>query len=143
MTYEFASPGWMAFMHGMISARMADLGEAARTVNFSICEVFTDPPASLSPSGAPLAWHCVIRNGVIEFGNTERQDVEVRIVADYQSILPLARHDYSSGDPERAAEVAAQGQALRESGKLVMHGSRAQRDPRIGNLHDPIARVTA
>lgn len=143
MTYEFASPGWMAFMHGLIAGRMFDLGDAAREVSFSICEVFTDPPAALSPSGAPLAWHCIVRAGVVEFGASDREDVEVRVVADYASILPLARFDHSRADPAQAAEIAARSQALRESGKLVVHGRRAERDPRIGNLHDPIARVTA
>jgi hypothetical protein len=143
MVYEFGSPGWMAFMHGMVAGRIADLGEPARDVNFSICEVFTDPPPTLSPTGAPLAWHCIVRGGEVEFGAFDRQDVEVRVVADYAAILPLARYDHARGDPVRATEIAAQGQALRESGKLVVHGNRAQRDPRIGNLHDPIARVTA
>ena len=143
MIYEFASPGWMAFMHGIIAGRIADLGDAARDLNFSICEVFTDPPASLSPTGEPLAWHCVIRNGEVMFGASDREDVEVRVVADYASILPLARYDHARGDPAGAADIAAQGQALRASGKLVVNGARAERDPRVGNLHDPIARVTA
>ena len=142
MKYEFASPGWMAFMHGMLTARMEALGEAARDMNWSICEVFTDPPGSLSPDGSPLAWHCVIRDGAVEFGDTDRGDVDFRVVVDYAAVLPLGRYD-AAGDPERAAELAGMGQALVAKGLMKTQGDRSRRDPRIGNLHDPIARVTA
>lgn len=142
MRYEFAGPGWMAFMHGMMVERAARLATEPPEVAWSICEVFTDPPRDLSRNGRPLAWYAEVRGGQVEFGGTERDDVDVKIVADYNAVLPLARYD-TRGDPARAAELAAAGQALRDQGLMTIVGDRAGRDPRVGNFHDAIARVTA
>jgi hypothetical protein len=142
MKYAFASPGWMAFMHGMMTERARRLFAEAPEVAWSICEVFTDPPRDLSPDGRPLVWHAVVRDGQVTFGDTVRDDVDVRIVVDYQAVLPLGRYD-TRGDPARAAELAAMGQALRDRGLMTVVGDRSGRDPRIGDFHDAIARVTA
>lgn len=139
MKYAFASPGWMAFMHGLIVERVAGL---PRDVAWSLCEVFTDPPPDLSPDGRPIAWHAVVRDGQVEFGATERDDVEVKITIDYEACVPLGRYD-TRGEPERAAELAAMAQDLRDRGLMSVRGDRAGRDPRAGNFHDVIARVTA
>jgi len=58
----------MGFLRGMIAERLAALGPEAREINLAICEVFADPPASLSPGGGPSAWHCIVGNGAMEFG---------------------------------------------------------------------------
>lgn len=141
MKYVFGGPEWTAFMYGMIVKVVAGLGASARDLNWSTCEVFTDPPAELSPDGSPLAWHCIIRDGEIEFNATECSEVDVKIVADYRAVLPLARFDTKS-DENRAHQLAGMGRDLAEAGKLTVLGDRSGRDPRIGELHDLIARVT-
>jgi len=141
MKYDFAGPQWVAFMHGLISEKVAALGDQAKGLDWSFCEVFTDPPAVLSPNGRPLAWGYVVRGANVEFFDEDLPEAAVRIVADYDSVLPLARYD-SQGDEARSQELAAMSQSLMESGKLVVHGDRSQQDGRIANLHDPIARVT-
>jgi hypothetical protein len=142
MTYEFASPGWMAFMHGMVCERVARLRVEAPDIGWSICEVFTDPPAHLSPSGAPLAWHCVVKDGAVTFGDSEIEDVDFKVIVDYATVLPLGRFD-TAGDPERAAELSRMSAQAVAEGKMRLLGDRTGRDARIGNFHDPIARVTA
>ena len=142
MKYVFGSPGWMAFMHGMIVERASRLAQTDPAIGWSICEVFTDPPADLSPNGAPIAWHAVVRNGEVRFGATEIDDVEVKIVVDYSGVLPLGRYD-TRGDPARQAELSAMSAALISAGRMKVFGDRSRRDPRVGNLHDPIAQVTA
>lgn len=142
MLYEFASPGWMAFMHGMMCERVAALGEAAREIDWSICEVFTDPPKHLSPDGSALAWCCIVRGGEVEFSNSQRTDVDFLVVADYAAILPVGRYD-TRGEADRQAELAAMAQDLVQRGLMRTTGDRARRDPRLGNAHDAIARVTA
>lgn len=139
MKYEFASPGWMAFMHGLIMERVSTLPS---DVAWSICEVFTDPPRALSPDGRALAWHAIVNDGQVEFGNTERDDVDVKVTVDYQAVVPLGRYD-TRGNPERAAELARMAEALRDRGLMTITGDRAGRDPRAGNFHDVIAKVTA
>ena len=142
MKYAFASPGWMAFMHGMLVERAARLFAEDPAIAWSICEVFTDPPKDLSPDGRPLAWHAVVRGGQVEFGDTERDDVDVKITVDYKGVVPLGRYAVD-GDPARREELTAMGQVLRDAGRMTVVGDRAGRDPRIGDFHDAIARVTA
>ncbi|MBI1198550.1 MAG: hypothetical protein GC203_11865 [Phenylobacterium sp.] len=140
--YPFASPGWMAFMHGMIRERASRLFAEAPGVGWSICEVFTDPPPELSPTGRPIAWHVIVRDGEVSFGDTETDAAEIKIVADYAAVLPLGRFD-TRGDPARAAELGAMSRDLIARGLMTVVGDRSRRDPRIGDFHDAIARVTA
>ena len=142
MKYRFASPGWMAFMHGMMVERAARLFTEAPEVGWSICEVFTDPPAELSPDGRPIAWHAIVRDGQVRFAATESDDVEFKVVVDYAAVLPLGRYD-TQGRPERRAELTAMSQDLVRRGLMRVAGDRSGRDPRIGDFHDRIARVTA
>ncbi|MEZ5938567.1 MAG: hypothetical protein R3C52_10140 [Hyphomonadaceae bacterium] len=142
MKYEFASPGWIAFMHGMMVERLRRLLPEAPDISWSICEVFTNPPKHLSPSGAPLVWSCVVDRGQLDFGTEERDDVEFKVVADYAAIVALGRYD-TRGDPVRMAELASLGGHLKESGQLQVMGDKTGRDARVGDFHDPIARVTA
>jgi hypothetical protein len=132
----------MAFMHGMVSERVARLRFEIPDISWSICEVFTDPPVTLSPDGRPLAWHCVVSSGEVLFGDSEIDDVQFKVVADYDAILALGRYD-TEGKPERAAELSQMGQALVRDGRMRLIGDRSKRDPRIGDFHDRIARVTA
>mgnify|MGYP001561447267 CR=1 FL=1 len=142
MKYVFASPGWMAFMHGMVAERASRLAAEAPDISWSLCEVFTDPPASLSADGAPIAWHVIVRDGEVTFAATESDAVEFKVIVDYEGVVPLGRYD-TRGDPDRAAELTAMSQALIAEGRMQTIGDRSNRDPRIGNFHDPIARVTA
>jgi hypothetical protein len=143
MKYAFASHGWIAFMHGLVVERLERLRHEAPDVGWSICEVFTDPPPALSPAGAPLAWHCIVRGGeLLSFGASVRDDVEFKVVADYDSIVPLGRYD-TRGEPERAAELSRMSAALVAAGRMQVTGDRSGRDPRIGGFHDLIAQVTA
>lgn len=142
MAYVFAGPGWMAFMHGLIVERVQRLKAEAPGIGWSICEVFTDPPEALSPDGEPIAWHCVVKDGEVRFGAHEIDDVEFKVIVDYTAVVPLGRYD-TKGDPARRAELTAMSAALREAGKMQVIGDRSGRDPRVGDFHDIIARVTA
>lgn len=142
MRYAFASPGWMAFMHGLVVERVRRLCEEVPDINWSICEVFTAPPPQLSPSGAPLAWHCIVGAGAVTFGTSERDDVDFKVVVDYDAVLPLGRYD-TQGKQERVQELSQMSQALIRDGRMRVIGDRTKRDPRVGDFHDIIARVTA
>ncbi|MBS0408725.1 MAG: hypothetical protein JSR86_02335 [Proteobacteria bacterium] len=142
MKYEFAGPGWMAFMHGLIVERTNTLRKAYPDIGWSICEVFTNPPRALSPGGGALAWHCIVRDGQVTFGAGETDRAEFKVTADYQAVLPLARFD-TEGDPARAATLSRMSRDLAARNLLTVIGDRAARHPAIGDFHDVIARVTA
>ncbi|MBU1374960.1 MAG: hypothetical protein KKE02_18095 [Alphaproteobacteria bacterium] len=129
-------------MHGLVTERVRRFQTEAPDIAWSICEVFTDPPAELSPHGSPLAWHCIVKDGAVTFAATETDDVEFKVFIDYEAVVPLGRYD-TRGDPARQAELGAMAQALRDAGKMRVIGDRSRRDPRVGDFHDLIARVTA
>ena len=142
MKYAFASEGWVSFMHGMIVDRIASLGEEGKTIAYSFCEVFHNPPAEISGGRDRVAWHYRLKDGVVTVEPTEIADADVTISGDYAAILPLARYD-TQGDPARAAELAGMAAALTKAGKLQVSGNRAARNPHLADFHDLIARVTA
>src|SRR5580692_2542006 len=98
MKYEFASPAWLAAIHGIISERAASLAKQTPDLRMSICEVFTGAPGHLADAAGKITWSCVIDAGVVDFRPTERDDVRFKVTVDYQAVLPLGRFD-TRGDP--------------------------------------------
>nr|WP_070960800.1 hypothetical protein [Hyphomonas sp. Mor2] len=140
--YEFAGPEWRAFMHGMVQERLNQLDPDESAKSWSFCEVFTDAPVHLQTDGTKAAWHFIVRDGEVAFGDTDLEDATMKVVADYQAILPLARYD-TRGEPDRQAELGAMSQKLMAEGKMTVSGDPSALDPRLGSVHDPIAAVTA
>ena len=50
--FEFAGPEWVDVVRECIEA--LSCGHDLAGMNVSFCEEFTDPPAHLSPTGAPI-----------------------------------------------------------------------------------------
>lgn len=142
MAYVLGSPGWIGFMHGLVVERVRSLGPAGSDLAWSFCEVFTDPPRELSSAGAPIVWGYAIKDGRVTFGTDDRHDVAYRVEFDYQAVLPLGRYD-TRGESERAAELGRMASDLRAQGLMRVSGDPKKRDPRLADLHDLIARVTA
>ena len=142
MKYEFASPSWVAYLHGRISERFEAMGEERAGIDWSICEIFSDPPRHLSPDGAPLAWHCILRDGRLRIGAEAADDVSVTVRADYAAIVPIGRYDTRS-EPERVRELQAMVAGLIARGAMTVDGALGARDARFSDVHDLLARVTA
>ncbi len=139
MNYPFASRPWLAALHATICEKAR---QAAPDFSYAICEVFTDVPAEVAPDGR-VAWHARIRGEDVSFDLSEIEAADMKAVADYASVLPLARFD-TRNDPDRAAELQAMSQALIGQGKLHISGSSlaASANP-IASLHDAMVRLTS
>ncbi len=141
MKYEFASPAWLAAIHGIISERAARLMRETPDLRMSICEVFTDAPAHLANAGGRIVWSCVIDSGVVDFRLAERDDVRFKVTIDYAAVLPLGQFD-TKGDPERQAELSRMSADLIDRGVMKIVGQRDS-DPRaMPSVHDAIAQLT-
>lgn len=140
--YEFAGPEWRAFMHAIIVTRLNQLEDGGRSVDWSFCEVFRDAPESLRTDGTAAAWHCIVKDGEVTFGDSELADPTFKVSADYKAIYPLAKYD-TMGDPARGAELAKLSGELMAAGKLSVEGDATKLDARLGSFHDAIAAVTA
>jgi hypothetical protein len=139
--YEFGSPEWFACLHGIAFERAATAAAKNPDVRFSMCEVLTGVPPSLSKTGT-LAWHVVIRGTEFAFGATERDDVDMKYIADFEAVRPLAHYD-TMDKPERVAELGRLVEGLMKDGKLKLVGGRSAGSGDVGSFHDAIVRLTA
>jgi hypothetical protein len=140
--YEFASPLWMAALHGIIAERVARELPDKPDLAMSLCEVFEGAPAHFAGPSGVVAWSCVVCDGEIDFRQTARDDVALQVRADYAAVLPLGRY-VVAGDPARQAELTALGAALADAGKLKRRGERPPAERALSSIHDAIARLTA
>jgi hypothetical protein len=139
--YEFATPEWFACLHGIAMERAAAAVARDPEVRFSMCEVLLNVPLSLSRTGK-LAWHVVIRGTAFEFDTSERDDVDMKYIADFEAVKPLAYFD-TQDRPERAAELNKHVADLMAQGKLKLIGGRSPGSDTVGSFHDAIVRLTA
>lgn len=131
---EFASDAWIDIARRALEEIVAEQGESG--VRFSLCEVFTDAPLSLAPSGT-LAWHFYVDGKVVLVATGEVDDADVKIRTDYQGVLPQARLFYT---PEILAERATQ-----PSGAAFdsIQGDMSLVPEYLTELHNRLAVITA
>lgn len=141
MKYEFASPQWIAALHGIIVERVARESAHKPSLTMSICEVYTDVPTRLAQGQPRIAWSCVVEGTDVDFRLTERDDVRMKVVVQYGAVLPLGRYD-TKDDPTRAAELATLAAALLTSGQMQMIGGPSTDPQAMSSVHDAIARLT-
>lgn len=139
--HEFAGAGWVAEMRRIVGdlLRPHDL----TGIEYAFCEEFTDPPDHLRRDGAPtIGWHLRIAGGRVEVGDTPIDDVDFKIVADYQAVLPLARAVFA-GHPDPAGLKRLLDDTV-AAGKIRQEGDRSRAPGFFASLdlHDPIARLT-
>src|SRR3954462_1285089 len=133
---EFGGPEWTQRIKEVFEDAVASGGDAT----FSISERYLDPPAHLVPAAGDLGWTCRIAGNAVEFTTEPADDVDVAIIADYQSILPAARLPHS--DPVSAAESQALTGALVADGRLRVV-AKARPPAFLSGVHDRMAAVTA
>lgn len=136
---DFASTAWIEEARNVLEDLVPSHGEAGKV--FSVCEIFTDAPEQVAPTGT-AAWHFYIDGLSVMVGEGIVDNTDVKIKADYQSTLPAARLVYT---PEilakRAAEPVAEPAANESSGS--MEGDMSLAPPYLIELHNRLAVLTA
>ena len=128
--YEFSSVEWVtvAREHLQDAARDADLSD----VHFTFNEVFTDAPAHLGTDAeGRIGWYVRVRDGRIEVERGILDEADLRIVADYQTVLPLARMVFA-GDEAAAAEAGRKVAEATEAGRCAGKETTRRRPGRLG-----------
>lgn len=105
-------------------------------------ERYLNAPAHLVTEDGKLGWCARVRDGRLTFEFSPSQDVDVEIVAEYHSILPLARLEYGS-DVNRLAERDRMIGALLASGELIVRGNPSALPTLVADIHDVMAVMTA
>jgi hypothetical protein len=107
--FEFLSPGWieMARRQIVLALQDKDLG----SIQYTLCEEFTNPPEYLRRQGEGTAGFYVrIANGLVEVGDHPIDDADLKVVSDYTDALEVARDPGApAADPKVVQERIAAG----------------------------------
>jgi ectoine hydroxylase-related dioxygenase (phytanoyl-CoA dioxygenase family) len=140
---EFLSDGWIEVARRFLQDAVDTTPELA-TEQISICESFTDAPPALGLPDDRAVWYFSIDRGRVDVGRGERPGADLRVDADYQTILSIAQTVYAAG-PDATARAhremthRAGPDAIRLEGGIDGE-KRAWKV--IGRLHDHLAAHT-
>jgi hypothetical protein len=136
--FEFASPGWMSALHEALQDCASRADPATR---LSLCEVFTGVPAHLDRHGTGvLAWHCRVRDGVPHFEETEADDTDTKVVADYEFLIPLTHWRLDPSTREELEAYLAKGVS---DGRFMRRGDGSHFPAAFSELHNMLVDLTA
>jgi hypothetical protein len=131
---QFASDDWIARARAELEDLVAAHGEPG--VRFCLCEVFTDCPAEIDPSGT-LAWYFAIDGKSVTVAKGEVDDADLKLWVGYQAILPQARLVYTPEYLEARANEPPGASFDRAEGDFSLT------PPYINELHNRLAVITA
>jgi hypothetical protein len=140
--HELASDAWLEVLRGLVAEGLA--GVDLTGVEFCLSEEYHDPPAHLRRPGLDtIGWHLRISDGTWMVADVPDDAADLRVVADYESLIPLAVEILPDGGP--GAETQARVDALIASGRLAMHGDRRRMPAAVTglDLHNRLAPYTA
>lgn len=136
--FEFMSPAWIATAREQIVRALE--GKDLKTVRFTLCEEFTNPPEHLRRAGAQtIGFYVRLWDGHVEVGDRPITDADCTIISDYADALSVAR------DPEAAAADPSAMAARMAAGRLRIIGdlSKAPAVLTEVNIHKLLAPRTA
>ncbi len=139
--FDFGSSGWLDVLRGAYEEAVANGGDEARSTSFTMCEVYTDVPADLEPTGR-IAWHCRLHEGVVAFKPFDEPAADVHLTLDYASVLPMGRL-VVDGNAEKEAEMQRMAATAVRAGKFIVKGDLRKRPAFLAGVHDAVARMTA
>lgn len=140
--FEFCSASWVGVAREYIEAQCAD--QDISDLRLTFCERFTDAPSEIATEGDNVTgWYIRIQDGTVDVGHGVIDDADVRITADYATVLPLARTVFE-GNEAGAAEAAKAVAAATAAGKMSREGdaSAMGQAPFFAGMHDVLAKRT-
>ncbi|MDE0350460.1 MAG: hypothetical protein OXM56_12220 [Gammaproteobacteria bacterium] len=141
--YPFCSAAWVGVARDFIETQCAENNLSG--IETSFCEKFTDTPDNVTTDGDGVTgWYFRIAGGKVEVGHGVIEDADATIIADYQTVVPLARVVFE-GNPEGAADAQRVVEQATAEGKMRREGSEDAMNatPFLAGLHDVLARRTA
>ncbi len=131
---DFAGEAWVARVREVLEELVA--AHAENDTKLSVCEVFTDAPATVAASGT-AAWHFYIDGKSVRVATGEVDDADVTIRADYETALPGARAVYT---PEYLAQMESMPPPEKPP---QIEGDTSAFPPWLVELHNRMAVITA
>jgi hypothetical protein len=142
--YEFMSRPWLIKLETIIRELTEAAGDPLAGVTYSMNQVYTDPPHHLAQDseGRMCGWWVRLHDGQIEFGTGEIPSANLKLIAPYAVMLPLARL-VRAEDPKALERTVA---AIREgvaAGTMVFEWDGLPQPAPLEATHDRIAKHTA
>ena len=122
----------------------AAVGQDLMGIEYTFCEEYTGVPEDLQQPGSVTAgWSYLIQDGRLRVSGDLVENPTLKVIADYDVILPLARLKMS--DPQERDTLDRLAQEAAASGALRTMGDRANQPAFFDSeaLHDAIADITA
>jgi hypothetical protein len=142
---ELCSDAYLDKARAILSRLAHDYAEKLGDEKFSTCQIYTDAPEHLRLDGQNYVyWYVMVRANEAVVTREIRDDVDMKLVADYSEGLPRARTVYND-DPEqvrRRAEQAAASEARGERTGSYEHLSPAMM-AMLRDFHNELALITA
>ena len=135
-------PDWTSRVHAAFRTVLAEAGDEAFGLDFSVSEQYDHAPADLAPAQGPLGWTCRIVDGiVVSFETTPHSGVDISLRVDYPVFDELAQL-LIEGDPERVAAFEARCASAIDDGRMTVQGDPAAGRPWLmWGVHDEMARA--
>ena len=141
--YPFCSAAWVGVARDYIESQCAEHDLSG--IETAFCEKFTDAPDDVATeAGGITGWHFRMTGGEVEVGHGVISDADSTVIADYATVVPLARMVFD-GNPEGAAEAQRVVEEATAAGRMKREGAAGAMDatPFLAGLHDVLARRTA
>jgi len=131
--FEFASQPYVQELRRQLEDALKDSDLAG--LEFTMSEEYTNAPGHLcGPDSGSIGFHFKISGGCVEVEACPRDDADVSIIADYQSVLPFVRLEQGRDPVQDQATQDAAAQLMRQ-GKLVVKGDMAARPAVVQQAH--------
>jgi len=133
--YEFASPQYLAMVHGYLIANAPVFAQKLGTRRLAMCEVYTGVPAEVSPfTRVSLTWS-IGGDVPLSFSLSEHDDVDMKLVGTWEVLRQLARTPFTAETAEVVDGLFTQAAA---AGELTMT-SRGRVPGFVRTMHNDLA----
>lgn len=115
--YAFASPRYLAMMHGYLVASAPAFAQKLGARRFSICEVYVGVPPEINHRARVSITWSVGADAPLAFSLSEEDDVDIKLVGTWEVLRRLAEIPFTSETTTAVIELLAHATA---AGDLTM-----------------------
>lgn len=141
--YEFMSKEWLTKLEAIMKDLVQQSGDQLSGVFFSMNQLFTEMPEHLvqDPLGR-AGWWVRVADREVEFGTGEIPDATIKLIAPYDTMLPLARLVWADDPAAMEQTFSAIDEGISD-GSITYHDDGKGLPVPLAPAHDLIAAYTA